>query len=311
MPRRADPDYVLDADRGSAGLGAKVAEVLTPEAAGDRAESRAGLRELDAMTEGMGGLTRQQRDRERVSPRATTAPLAHPVMQRPLPGPQETRAPFSSRQKKARSKTRIAVQDEMPNAQYEAQTRLVTDPARWRATNDALSAAAGDVQELPEAEQARLRRIDRSIQAYERSNDRGHVVYANVQMPPQINRSNLAAFLGRNFAAGDAVAFDRYTFGTHQLHETSRDADGDTAGRVAVFEIQTRRGAYLGHSDSQDDTAHLLPRGMTFSVAGVHQATYAAPDGTTGTRMVVQLRDTTPEPADTTPAPTTTTRTSR
>lgn len=311
MPRRSDPDYVLDADRGSAGLGAKVAEVLSVDAADQRTQTRAGLRELDAMTEGMGGLTRQQRDRERIAPRATTAPLAHPVMQRPLPGPQETRAPFSSRQKKARSKTRIAVQDEMPNTQYEAQARLVTDPARWRATNDALSAAAGDVQELPEAEQARLRRIDRSIQAYERGNDRGHVVYANVQMPPQINRSNLSRFLERNFAPGDEVAFDRYTVGTHQLHETTAHAGEDTAGRVAVFEIQTRRGAYLGHSDSQDDTAHLLPRGMTFAVAGVHQATYAAPDGTTGTRMVVQLRDTTPEPADVAPAQTTTPRTSR
>lgn len=309
MARRADPDYVLDADRGSAGLSAKVAQVLSPEQAGQRAETRTGLRELDAMTEGMAGLTRQQRDRERISPRATTADLAHPRMQRPLPGPEQVRVPFSSRQKKARSKTRVAATESLPQAQYDAQRRLMTDPARWRATNDALSAGAGDVQDLPDVEQAQLRRIDRSIQAYERRSTRGHVVYANVRMPTQINHSNLQAFLSRNFSAGDEVTFDRYTVGTHQLHETSRHAGQDTAGRVAVFEIQTRRGAYLGRSDSQDDTAHLLPRGMTFEVAGVHQATYQAPDGSTGTRMVVQLQDTTPEPADALPATATTSRT--
>ena len=68
---------------------------------------------------------------------------------------------------------------------------------------------------------------------------------------------------------------------------------------MAVFEIQTRRGAYLGHSDSQDRTDHLLPRGMEFEVVGTHEATYRAPDATTGRRMVIQLRDVTPEPAAT------------
>ena len=66
----------------------------------------------------------------------------------------------------------------------------------------------------------------------------------------------------------------------------------------AVFEISTRRGVYLGHSDSQDNTAHLLPRGMAFEVIGTHEATWRAPDGTSGTRVVVQLRDITPEPTE-------------
>ena len=65
---------------------------------------------------------------------------------------------------------------------------------------------------------------------------------------------------------------------------------------MAVFELQTRRGAYLGQSDKKDNTQHLLPRGLEFEVVGVQEASYRSPDGTTGTRMVVQLRDVTPEP---------------
>jgi len=297
MPRRADPDYVVDPDRGQSSAGTKVAEVVSPASADARADTRAGLRGLDAMTEGMTGLSRQQRDRERIMPRAATADLGHPRMQRPLPAAGEVRAPFSSRQKKARSKARVTTQDRLPTAQYEAQRHLMTSPDRWRQANDALSAHAGDIGALPDGEQAHLKQVDRSIQAYERNNHRGHVVYANVAMPPQINHSNLQGFVEHNFQPDDRLAFDRFTAATHQLHETSRYAAGDTAGRVAVFEIQTRRGAYLGHSDSQDNTAHLLPRGMQFSVVGSHEAAYAAPDGSSGTRVVIQLRDITPEPA--------------
>ena len=36
--------------------------------------------------------------------------------------------------------------------------------------------------------------------------------------------------------------------------------------------------------------------GLEFEVVGVQEASYRSPDGTTGTRMVVQLRDVTPEP---------------
>ena len=297
MPRRRDPDYVVDPDRGSGSVGAKLADIISPDTADTRESARVGLRDLDAMTEAMPGLSRQQRDRERISPRAATADLGHPRMQRPLPSAEQERIPFSSRQKKARSKTRISVQSSLPAAQYQAQRSLMTSPRRWGELNDALSDNTGDVQALSEAQQQTVRRIDRSIQAYERHNDRGHVVYANVAMPYQINHSNLRGFVEHNFQPGDQISFDRYTAATHQLHETTRYAAGDTAGRVAVFEISTRRGVYLGHSDSQDNTAHLLPRGMALEVVGTHEATWRGPDGSTGTRVVVQLRDITPEPA--------------
>ena len=300
MPRTADPDFVVDLDRGKGGPGAKTAVLLSPEEALERSETRAGLRDLDAMTEGMPGLRRQQRDRERIMPRAATAELGHPRMQRQLPGADEVRQPFSSRQKKARSKTRLQVQGDLPDTQYEAQARLTASRARWDQINEQLSATTGDLQAMPEAQQRFVRQVDRSIQAYEQANDRGHVVYSNVVMPPPINHTSLQAFLTSNFQPGDRFSLDRFTVSTHQLHETTRNMAGDPdlrAGRVAVLEIQTRRGTYLGQSDTKDLTTHLLPRGMQLEITGVHKASYRTPEGTTGTRIVIQTRDITPEPS--------------
>ncbi len=78
----------------------KLADIVSPDTAASRENVRVGLRELDAMTESMLGLRRQQRDRERISPRATTAELGHPGMQRPLPSADQERT-LLSRQKKA------------------------------------------------------------------------------------------------------------------------------------------------------------------------------------------------------------------
>lgn len=297
MPRQSSPDYVVDADRGSGTTRGKLAETTSWHKADERENARDGLRGLDQMVEDMPGLTRAQRDRERLLPRATTAPLGHQLMQRPLPSPEQTRVPFSSRQKKARSKSRREVESKAPAAQLREQHDLVVNPQRWNGLNDQLSDQTGDIGELPAADQARVRRIDRSIQAYEQSNDRGHVIYTNVQMPGHINSSNLASFCDNAFEAGSRITFDRYTAGTHQLHETSGFVEHNHANRTAVFEIQTRRGAYLGGSDSMDNTRHLLPRGMSFEVVGTSTVEYQGPDGHRGKRVVIQLRDITPEPS--------------
>lgn len=290
MPRRGNPDYAVDADRGSSASAGKRAVLLDVAVHDERRESRAGLRDLDQMTEGMSGLTRLQKDRERLFPRDTVDELGHPRMLRHLPEAAAVRGPISGRQRNERSKDRLRTQRAVPLVQLRAQRDLVTDPQRWRSLNDELSDNAGDLQALSDADQARVRRIDRSIQAYERNNDRGHVVYSNVRMPTYINHQNRVGFLRRNFTPGERVSFDRYTQATHQLHETAAQ-DSDAGGSVVVFEMQTRRGAYLGQSDKRDNTQHLLPRGMDFEVVGVHQASYRDPGGTTGTRMVVQLRD--------------------
>ncbi len=291
--RRVDPDYVVDPDRGSSAVpGTKEAKLVDPPTFRDRGAEREGARGLDRDVESMPGLSRQQRDRERAMPRAATGEIAHPRMERTLPAPGQVRQPLSSRQRKARSVAKRAVQDRLPATQYTAMTRLVSQPLRWQQLNDALSDATGDAQVLDDAARTGVARVDRAVQAYERANNRGHVIYSNLKMPAAINRSNLEGFLRRNFTAGTVVDFDRYTAGAHTLHEIE-PAD-PAAQRTAVFEIQTRRGMYLGRSDSVDDTAHLLPRGLRLRVTGTHQATYQRPDGSTGKRQVIQLTDITP-----------------
>ncbi|KAB7740946.1 hypothetical protein GA707_18810 [Nostocoides sp. F2B08] len=294
MPRKGHPDYAVDPDRGSSASPAKNARLVDLDEHLDRSQSRAGLRDLDSMTEGMSGLSRMQKDRERLFPRGTNADLGDSRMRRQLPQEGQERRPLSSRQRNERSKDRHDAQATMPLTQLRAQKDLVTRPERWRDLNDQLSAGTGDVQALTEKDQEQVRRVDRAIQSYERHNDRGHVLYSNVRMPYYINHQNLPGFLRNNFGAGDRVAFDRFTHATHQLHETAGYVN-DPDGRVAVFELQTRRGAYLGQSDKKDNTQHLLPRGMELEVVGVQEASYRAPDGSTGSRMVVQLRDVTPE----------------
>jgi len=288
----ASPDgagAVLDADRGSGNAGTKLAGVLGRDEAQERQETREGARDLDARVEAHPGLNRQQRDRERATPRDVTGDVPDPRMERTLPIPDQVRMPMSARQRSARAVTKRAVQDRLPSTQYTAMNRMVTDDAQWRSVNDAVSDAAGDVQQLEDFQIAQIQRVDRSIMAYERANDRGHVVYCNVQMPSAVNASNLSGFLRNTFRPGSAIAFDRFTMGAHTMHEIERE-DPD-AQRTAVFEIQTLRGAYLGRSTSLDDTAHLLPRGPQYQIVGTHTATYQRPDGSTGRREVIQLTD--------------------
>lgn len=293
MPKRyTDAVLELDSDRrGSSALSRRRAVLDDIDRVLDRAHTRAGQRDLDQRVEMLPGLSRMRRDKERINPRATVAPAQHPRMLRELPAADQVRVPFSSRQKKARSKTRREVQAQMPTSTFRAYKRMLSEPGRWRRINDALSAAVGDIQALDEADQAEVRRIDRAIQTYERANGRGHVIYTNVVMPRMVNHTSLRPFVERYYQPGDVVEFDRYTVGEHQLHEASRYAGPEASERVAVFEIATRRGQYVGQSDSLDNTAHLLPRGMRLQVVGTHEATYQAPDGTTGTRMVIQVRD--------------------
>jgi hypothetical protein len=112
----------------------------------------------------------------------------------------------------------------------------VTDPGRWQRLNDQLSSTVGDIDDHDEADQQPVWRIDRSMPAYERVNDRGHVVYANVQVPPAVNYSNLLEFTRHSFPGRRPGRFDRYTAAADNLHEMTIS---DPAGWTAVFEIQT------------------------------------------------------------------------
>ena len=287
---------VLDPDRGTSTPRAKAAVPGSIEEAARREDDRAGLRDLDARLERATGLTRPQRGAQRAFPRNAAADIYHPLMLRLRPPPPAARQPLSGRQQKARRKAALAVLNSLPATQYKALAKLMHEESgMWHRLNDQLSDAAGDVEALNERDAATVRRLDRTIQACEAATGRGHVVYANVRMPTAINHSNIEAYTQRQYQPGDEVAFDRYTGASHSLHEiTPLD---DHAGREAVFEIQTRRGLYLGRSEGSDHSAHLLPRGMQLRVVGVHHATYRSRAGGQGRRMVIQLVDVTPEPA--------------
>lgn len=289
MGYKSNPDGVVDSDYGSGSVSAKQAAYMDKDAYEARGEERSGLRELDSMVESSAGLTRQQRDRERAMPRETNADLKHPAMERKLPEPGQVRKPLSSRQRKARSVAKRSTQDRWPKTQYEAVHRMVNDDGYWRQINDELSENTGDAQSLSDQQRAFVQRMDRAIQGYEANNDRGHVVYANVEMPTMINSSNLEGFVRNNYERGAVLEFDRYTGGAHTMHEV--EPSQETAHRTAVFEIQTRRGLYLGRSDTTDDTTHVLPRGVRLEVVGAHWAAYERPDGSQGRRQVIQLVD--------------------
>ncbi|MCA0296518.1 MAG: hypothetical protein LCH96_14650 [Actinobacteria bacterium] len=296
-PKRLASEFrVADPDRGRSTPAQKVAVPLGQEQVIEREDERAGLRDLDARLERAEGMTRAQRDAQRILPRATPAEIPNPRMERELGSAGDLRGPLSGRQQKARRKASRAVQRSLPAVQYRALERVLDErTGEWAHLNDALSDSVGDVDALTDRDRQVIHRIDRAIQSAEKANDRGHVVYSNVRMPPEINRSNLAAWVSRQYQPGDEFAFDRYTGAAHSLHEVT--PVDDPAGRVAVLEIQTRRGIYLGGSEGTDDTAHLLPRGLQLRVVGTHEATYQSRTGERGTRIVIQMLDITPEPA--------------
>ncbi len=290
----ASPDgagAVIDADRGSGGEPTtKMATPMGREEATDRAATRGGARDLDQMVESTPGFTRQQRDRDRAIPRDATTGVGDPRRERGLGGDGQLRQPLSARQRSARSVTKRQVQGSLRHTEKVALDRLVNDTTTWHDTNDTLSDAIGDVQMLDDTQRARIQRTDRAILAYERANDRGHVVYCNVQMPTAINATNLAGFCRNTFTPGTTLDFDRFTAGAHTMHQIEPQ-QGGTAERTAVFEIATHRGMYLGRSTSVDDTAHLLPRGLRTRVVGCQTVTYQRPDGSTGHREVIQITD--------------------
>ena len=291
---RPNPDGILDVDRGSSSNPrVKVGAFLMPEQVKERVADRVGQRELDVLVEKSSALSRPSKDRERATPRETSAPLGHPLKARPMPQLGQTRTVMSSRQRDARSKTKFQVQDTLSGAQHhELRRLLVDDRGRWEQVNDALSDAAGDVQQLDEPTVRAVQRVDRAIQAYEASNDRGHLVYCNVQMPPYVNTGNVDGYARNHFTVGQELAFDRFTVGSHCMHELELD-DRDNQRTLAI-EAATRRGMYLGRSGRGNDTSHLLPRGMRLWVTGTGTASYQRPDGSTGSRTVVQVTDTPP-----------------
>lgn len=240
---------------------------------------REGLRELDQMTEQDPRWTRAQKDRARIHPRDASAELNSATKTR-VPEYDEIRAPISGRQMKARRKALTAVQRRWTAAQARELRALTQQPDTWARITDHLSAHVGDAEELSARDQLTVQRLDRAIRSYEESTDRQHHVYAQVSLPPDMRIED--------FDVPPQVHLDRWTAATHNLHELTSPDHVETP---YVMEITTRRGMYLGHSDGGSSTGHLLPRAMSFEVDRVYDARWVAPDGTSGSRKVIRLRE--------------------
>ncbi|WP_301850992.1 hypothetical protein [Rhodococcus pyridinivorans] len=274
----------LDAEAGrDAAWMTKSSHYRDAETYDDRARERSSARGLDRMVED-GNFTRARKDLERAYPRSAVRAV-NPRKRRTLPIPDAIRLPPSSRQRKARSVAKHRAQSNLPRVQYKAMSTLITDPQTWIDVGETLTEVGGDAQLLDKKGRAYVQRIDRAIQAAERENDRGHVVYCAVSLPHEIPEEPNA--MPSTLLPGARVEFDRFTMTSHAIHEL----DEVIGEREVIFEMETSRGMYLGQSDSGDDTAHLLPRGMQWDVVGSHDGRYRKPDGTYGRCRIVQLRD--------------------
>ncbi|WP_255221593.1 hypothetical protein [Rhodococcus wratislaviensis] len=280
------PPTRLDPEAGTSSTPASKPAGYRPAAAyKDRAQERDSARELDRMVEDA-EFTRARKDLERAFPRATV-PEVSERKRRDLSIPDSIRQPLSSRQRKVRSVNKHRAQSRLPAVGYTAVQTLIDNPDRWNNVGEALSKARGDAQHLDEKTRSQVQRVDRAIQTAERWGDRGHILYCAVTLPHTAPQE--AVNLPSTLQPGSRLDFDRHTMATHAVHQL----DQTLGERDVVFEIETDRGMYLGRSDTVDDTAHLLPRGMRFEVVSSGEGRYRRPDGSIGRRMIVQLRDVT------------------
>lgn len=281
MARKLDPDRRAGMQR------AKLAGVTTSESFRENQQIRTDGHDLDANIEGSTGYHPAEKRAGRTYPKDYTAPM-NPRKYRGLPEPDAIRTKLSGRQQDERTKTGLEAQSQFTSNQYRVITNAVSDPddGQWRALNDELSSVTGDRTQLNEHHRRMAGEMDWAIQKYERLNERNHVVYTRVELPGFVNETNIAGYVRNQHAAGDIVDFDRYTLGAHTVHEVEGDAR-----RSVVYEILTRRGAYLGQSRDIDNTAHLLPRGLRMEVVGTHRARFRRRDGTLGEHIVVSLTD--------------------
>jgi len=258
----------------------KTAREVAEDAMTEREFQRLANQITDELRDDDASLTRAARDRDRATPRDVSHVESN-RLRGELPAREEFREALSGRQRKIRSTVKNQVMASAPASQHAAIASMLTadDPREWRRVNEGLHHAAGNVQELTDADRAKVQRLDRAIQSYERLNDRTHRVYvAMVVGQPED--------LPANLQPGSTVAFDQFTLTRHNLHETP----GHDSSRHVVFEVVTSRGMYLGRSDSVEDTTHLLPRGMQFDVASAEHVAYATRDGF-NERVVLQLRE--------------------
>lgn len=201
---------------------------------------------------------------------------------------------LSSNRKKEYNKTKRGWVEQMPKSHYQAMKRTMSNRQMLESVNRELNGVVGMRSELPPATQRRVREIDRSIQAFESTNEREHVVYATMKAPKDHGNSRNALRNRLETMSQDSesqgITFDSYVPASHSLGTINDGPD-------IVMEIRTKSGAYLGTSDTTPDASHIMGRGRTLRPVSVHEASFVKPDGTRGTRTVVQMDDVTPDSA--------------
>lgn len=266
----------------------KAAREVAEEVMSERAFQRLSHRIDDALRDDDTSLTRATRDRDRATPRDVSH-IESRRLRGELPARGEFREALSGRQRKIRSAIKNRVMAAAPASQHRAVRAMLGDenPKQWRRINRELHRASGDVHQLADQDRVTVQRLDRTIQSYERLNDRTHKVYVAVELPDTHRNVRTLEDLPSTFQPGSLVAFDQFTMCKHNIHETP----GHNSSRHVVFEIVTSRGMYLGRSDSVEDTTHILPRGMIFESATVGVETYETAEGGNNGRIIVQLKE--------------------
>lgn len=253
------------------------------EREGTRDEARATAEALDE------NLTMREADSRREVPRLRTD-AANPNMSRNLPSASATRGMLSSNRQKDYNKAKVAWAESMPKTRRDAIARTARNREQLEDLNRDLNSVTGMRSQLPAPTRRRAERLDAAISDFERTNQREHVVYSTLQAPydRQPSRDALRRRLTTMSEEGGSMTFDSYIPATHSLGNVQDSND-------VVMEIKTRSGAYLGSSDTTPNSNHIVGRGRTLRPVGVHDVSYTQPDGSRGTRTVVQMEDVTQE----------------
>lgn len=229
-------------------------------------------------------------DARREVPRLRTE-ARNPRMDVQFPGPGATRSMLSSNKKKRLNKAKGEWLKSLPKTRHDAMSRLARSRQQLESLNSSLREVVGIKSDLPPNLRRRIERIDRSIQDHERNNAGQHLVYT-VLRPPREHGNSRNAMIRRLEAMtknDGTLTFDGYIPATHSLGNITSNE------REVVMEIRTRSGAYLGTSDTTPDANHIIGRGRVLRPVSVQEVTYVRPDGTQGTRTVVQMDDVTPD----------------
>lgn len=284
-----EPALVVDVEGGViSARDVKAAREVVEDVMTERDFQRLANQIIDHARDEDSSLTRPARDRDRSTPRDVSH-VGSNRLRGELPAREEFREALSARQRKVRSTIKNRVMAAAPASQHQAIGSLLIDEdaGEWRRVNGALHHCAGDVQQLADSDRAKVQRLDRAIQSYERLNDRTHRVYVAVKLPDTHRDVAKPEDVPANLQPGSTVAFDQFTLTRHNLHE----APGHDSSRHLVFEVMTSRGMYLGRSDTVADTTHLLPRAMQFDVVSAEHVAYATRSGGFNERVVLQLRE--------------------